>query len=365
MKDIQSGDATPVNDRLFKLYNENLQKAVDSVFPASKSKALLDYHYKFSTNAAKLAAYKSAYVADMLMAAHEKDPANFAAQGKAILGRFNRYQMTEYNTLMARCRSAKQFVDFSENKTFQNLKWIRTRSANPRELHLRFAGLVLPKNDPFWRKNTPGNLYNCKCDWKLVNEMAASTTPQDVKPPMGLAGNPAITRRAFDTNHPYFNHVEKKNSVDLFLVQWVKKQFIKTKSGYGVHPLSDRGAPDWTDLNLVAGKLAKEGREVYILPRVHADNDLHDYMFYGAIGNKTPDLNIASKLVELKGFTVWSDAKLNKMISEAAKQSNAIILDLRGSIGVKLHELKRRLWLDKRITEAYVLVDDNKLYKLL
>lgn len=141
---------------------------------------------------------------------------------KAVINTFNRYQAAEYNTATARARTAKQWTDFNAdpiaNELYPNLRWIRTRSANPRELHLRFAGLVLPKNDPFWLQNQPGNLWNCKCDWEETDD---PTNTNDLTPDeldgyrsdgggihaSGLDGNPAETGEIFSDQCTYFKQV--------------------------------------------------------------------------------------------------------------------------------------------------------------
>lgn len=143
---------------------------------------------------------------------------------KAVLNTFNRYQAAEYNTATARARTAKQWTDFNAdpvaNELYPNLRWIRTRSANPRELHLRFAGLVLPKNDPFWLQNQPGNLWNCKCDWEETDD---PTNTNDLTPDEldeyrsdgggihanGLDGNPAETGEVFSDQCTYFKQAGK------------------------------------------------------------------------------------------------------------------------------------------------------------
>ena len=145
-----------------------MQKGIRGVFkPDSSNYRQLDYLYKFDANAAKFAANKANYVGNVLRKAKEAKPEEFEANAKKILGTFNRFQITEYNTTVARCRTAKQFDNFQsigKAGTYRNLEWLRTRSASPRELHASFVGIRLPIENPFWQDNHPGNLYNCTCD---------------------------------------------------------------------------------------------------------------------------------------------------------------------------------------------------------
>lgn len=91
------------------------------------------------------------------------------------------------------------------NELFPNLKWLPSRSADPREEHIAFYGLILPKTHPFWLENQPGQLWNCKCDWEETDEPAAPSAPKSIKPAQGLEGNPAITGEIFTENAAYIS----------------------------------------------------------------------------------------------------------------------------------------------------------------
>lgn len=116
----------------------------------------------------------------------------------------NRYQTAEYHAAIARSRTALQWREFAENPEVPNLKWLPSRSADPRESHMRFYGLVLPKNHEFWRQNQPGNIWNCKCDWEETFDKPDHEKPPKGKPAQGLEGNPAQTGQIFSDNASYF-----------------------------------------------------------------------------------------------------------------------------------------------------------------
>ena len=116
---------------------------------------------EFKLNTARIAAYKTTLVTERLKKSYSADYENFQKNAQMQLKQFARWQATEYNTAVARCRTAKQFEQFQgEKHLYPNLEWLATRSADPRELHLTFVGTVLPIDDPFWHENQPGNLYN-------------------------------------------------------------------------------------------------------------------------------------------------------------------------------------------------------------
>ena len=205
-KAIKEGNNDDARQDLYNLYNKNLNKAVEQVFKPDSSNPLhRDYYYKMQANACKFSAYKAEYFTNALQKAWQKSPEDYDANAKKILQTANRFQITEYNTTVARCRTARQFSNFKQNQDlFPNLEWIRTRSSHPRELHLSYVGLILPMSDPFWAENQPGNLYNCKCDWRQTNKPATNAPNTIVKPAVGLEGNPCTTREMYTDKHPYF-----------------------------------------------------------------------------------------------------------------------------------------------------------------
>jgi len=379
IRDFKSGNSDVVNDKLFNLYNDNLQKGIRGVFKAdSKNYKELDYLYKFDANAAKFSAYKANYVGSVLRKALEADPKEFDLNAKRILNTFNRFQVTEYNTTVARCRTAKQFDNFlslSKVSGYNNLEWLMTRSAAPRELHLKIVGTVLPIVHPFWRYNQPGNLYNCKCDWKLTNA-PVTTAPDNVVPAKGLEKNPAISREIFTGDHPYYRKAKSTDQINEFLFKHVLKQFEK-RGGYFIHPLvlskkfksaskaeTIRIEKETEDLLLVAKRYTELGKTVYVLPDIYADSDLYKYMFKsrGSIGNSCADLLIDGELIEYEAYEKASKDSVINMLSSGARQCEKIIINTRGLkvtnhyVMTQINALKR----DKhKITEVWILTDDG------
>lgn len=127
-------------------------------------------------------------------------------RARKVLHAFNRYQAAEYNTAVSRCRTAKQFEEFSapdNMRLFPNLRWLPSRSATPREQHMLFYNRVWAKDDPFWAQNSPGNLWNCKCDWEETSDPVTDGNPETPVRHDGLEGNPAQTRQIFSDNCAY------------------------------------------------------------------------------------------------------------------------------------------------------------------
>ncbi|MCX6232633.1 MAG: hypothetical protein NTZ33_13940 [Bacteroidetes bacterium] len=177
---------------------------------------------QYKLNTANFAAYKSYKVTDEIKAADPK-------LARQIINKYNRFQAAEYNTVVSRSRTAKQFDTFQQEKhLYPNLTWLRTRSANPRELHLSYVGISLPINDPFWTENQPGNLWNCKCDWKTTDAEVTPVPDKIIKPARGLEGNPYETGELFTNKHPYFKVSEETASaVDKFIVKQIRDENTK------------------------------------------------------------------------------------------------------------------------------------------
>lgn len=216
ISDIRKQGSAAVNKDLFDVYANNYFKGISSVFSDIDSNSpLFEKLQQYKLNAANFAAHKSYMVTDKLRAA--KDDAEI----KSIVNKFNRYQSAEYNTMVARSRTAKQWDTFeSEKHLFPNLEWIRTRSANPRELHLGYVGIILPINDAFWQQNQPGNLWNCKCDWKTTDAQPTAKPTKITPAATGLDGNPYETGKLITEKHPYFKvTAEAKKQIKQFVNQ--------------------------------------------------------------------------------------------------------------------------------------------------
>ena len=205
MTKIAGGDE-PVNAELYRAYSENLRRAVGKVYAGDKPEA-----DRFKANLSRFAAYK-AWHATQQVRDRVREADGDIEPGTQTLHAFNRWQAAEYNTAVARCRTAKQWDAFSQDdstRLFPNIRWIPSRSATPRELHQRFWNRVWPKDDPFWDHNQPGNLWNCKCDWEETDDPPTDGNPTSPIRHDGLEGNPAKTGQVFTDNASYIRKAPK------------------------------------------------------------------------------------------------------------------------------------------------------------
>lgn len=241
--DVRDGKAVTIHPELYRAYSENLVSGVSGVFaPSSNSDKYLDMQIQFEANTARFAAYKAFHATQQLQRqladadGVARSPEDFDRMARAVLNTFNRYQAAEYNTAVARARSAKQWTDFSQPDNmflFPNLRWIPSRSADPREQHIPFYNRVWAKNDPFWNSNQPGNLWNCKCDWEETDDPVTDGNPEGLKPAKGLEGNPAKTGQIFTDQCTYVKKAKEYSDVNaLYRDQMVEqaKNIDKTVS---------------------------------------------------------------------------------------------------------------------------------------
>lgn len=205
LDDLKNGTVNEIDTDLYEAYGNGLRKAVDTVLGESEyGDEYFDMQMQMQANVSRFAAYKAYHATQELK---DVDPADIDRKGKLILNKYNRWQAAEYNTAVARARTAKQYHDFTSdpisNELYPNIKWLPSRSASPREAHRVFWNRVWAKNDPFWNSNTPGSLWNCKCDWEETDEPVTNGNPNGTMSSKGLDGNPAVTGKVFTDDCPY------------------------------------------------------------------------------------------------------------------------------------------------------------------
>ena len=161
---------------------------------------------QLNANVTRFAAYKAYHATQQIKQAKAE-----GSEPEPVLHKYNRWQATEYATIVARCRTARQFADFNSRvDLFPCLRWLPSRSASPREDHRRFWNRVWRKDDPFWQTNQPGNLWNCKCDWEETDDEPTDGNPANTIAAQGLEGNPAITGEVFSEDASYFGVSEQE-----------------------------------------------------------------------------------------------------------------------------------------------------------
>jgi hypothetical protein len=220
-----------VSPELYEHYGKALRRSVDVTFTQDNGSGLSD---RLRANASWFAAHKSAYVMQTLREIEADDAIQDKTSAKKMaLKLFDRWMDAEVNTATARARTAKQFEEFMQPdnvRLFPNLRWIASRSADPRVSHTKFYDRVWAKTDPFWKTNAPGTEWNCKCDIEETDDPVTDNSGVSHHiPPRGLEGNPAETGQLFTENASYVRGT--KGVPEIEIIRTARKTFQNRNKG--------------------------------------------------------------------------------------------------------------------------------------
>lgn len=384
--EIANDYGTAVNPTLMQQYTGNLLKGVRGVFGDVKYG---DRHYdilnRLERNVARFAAYKAFHATEQVKRALTAK--GTAEQGikraEAVLKAFNRYQSAEYNTAIARSRTARQWIDFNDPDSlslFPNLRWLPSRSASPRELHMPYYNRVWAKTDPFWQKNQPGDLWNCKCDWEETSDAPDNDGVGAVEPPASLAGNPGETGEAFTDKSVYFTANDHEKAGQGILMLGDDGYYVKRSIG-GV----DVSAHVLHEAVEIAGNMEVASvfcahnpsvKKINLLPNVTKENEALRRSFYpeglyprGANSN-------ADAVIEWKEGGPWlvdfkcmqgSGKKLLDRLNDAYRQADYSIIKIQDEIYDlgKLTDIAEKFMKGHYRSKGLIIYDnkDSEVYK--
>lgn len=124
---------------------------------------------------------------------------------------------TEYDLTVAKANSAIQWKDYERRKhLYPNLRYMAIHDNRSRTQHLKYDGLVLPMDHPFWKTHLPPWDYGCRCG---VDQTDDEVDTKDIDfdvllPKNGMGNNPGITGKIIGDDHPYYN-VSKKEKAEV------------------------------------------------------------------------------------------------------------------------------------------------------
>jgi hypothetical protein len=354
INDLQKGYAG-IHSDLLRSYALNLRKTIGEALDSPNfENAYFELQQQLISNVTKFAAYKAWHATQQLDRARADEDGvvrsdeEFRRRAQAILNAFNRYQVAEYNTATARARTAKQWFDFSDKKhklLFPNLRWVPSRSADPREQHMAFYGLVLPKDHSFWRHNQPGNLWNCKCDWEETDDDTSSDIPQTDINAKGLDDNPAITGEIFTQSAPYFRLAQNRvNDVSNALLNLKEDAFFSQKiagTSVDVHVLHNHGEVAGNIETLAAFlKDRNDVERVKLLPIISPENIDQRQNFYPDKKFPRGKYQNADAIIEFKSGEQWivdfkamqgTGGKLRDRLKESYDQADYAVVKIKGT----------------------------------
>lgn len=156
------------------------------------------------------------------MVADSKNLKEFKEKALAVYKQYNDdWLRAEYNTAIGQAAQAGQWIDIQADKeTFPLLRYSAVMDANTSTICAPLNGITLPVDDPFWRKFSPLNHFNCRCVFEKIdkytdvkttgkNKIAALTKEMNdtVQPEFQM--NPGRDGYIFKPDHPYFEVAPK------------------------------------------------------------------------------------------------------------------------------------------------------------
>ena len=102
--------------------------------------------------------------------------------------------------------------------------WLKSTSMNPNPLHIRFYGLVLPYDDPFWKTHYPRSRWGCKCGIRSLSTKEIQERGLEVN-----SGNSFLTDLTKNDLYKQLINQEQNSSLHL-LKAWEPQTNIYVKS---------------------------------------------------------------------------------------------------------------------------------------
>ncbi len=103
-------------------------------------------------------------------------------------------------------------------------EWLPSKSMQPNPLHIRFYGLVLPYDDPFWKIHYPRSRWGCKCGIHALSTKEIQDRGLEIK-----TGNNFLTDLTKNDLYKQLIEQEQKSSLNL-LEAWEPQTNIYVKS---------------------------------------------------------------------------------------------------------------------------------------
>jgi hypothetical protein len=144
--------------------------------------------------------------------------AKFRQEAMKIDKQYNQQWLSaEFNLATRQARSAKQWQGFVANKElYPNLRYMPSRSAEPRDAHRVFYDKVFAIDDPIWNTLMPPVGWGCKC-WVQPTRDDAPTY-DGIEAPLetpGIAGNSGKTGRIITATHPYITQTSAPDKAEI------------------------------------------------------------------------------------------------------------------------------------------------------
>lgn len=325
---------------------------------------------------------------------------------------YNRnYLRTEYNFVSASSEMAGRWEDFEKDG---DEYWLQYRTAGDdrvRPEHAALNGVTLPPSDPFWDIYYPPNGWNCRCTVVQVSRQGRTQTTHDEAMSRGaqalrgdkrhmFAWNPGKERKSVPDYNPYtisrcrtcdiakgkmslskpldcdlckacqklrmdssgdatelLKSLHEKRGADYIqaLRDIASLRIFKKTDVRKVWSAIGEDSPDYGNLFSAAGKLAKHGFEVFILPNPGSTRsgdfimrkknfiglyDLKTITGLSSVGNRLADSKGQANRIVLNIISKYTPKSLTKVIRSYFYQNNDA-LEVKVLKGNKLIDVKK------------------------
>lgn len=149
-----------------------------------------------------------------------KSRAEFKTEAKKVYDKYETWGDSETQTTLSQAMQAKEWEKIqNDSKLFPKLRYSAIIDGATSDICAPLNGIVLPVDDPFWKKFYPLNHYNCRC---IVTQETSEirVTPQERATKLSgytnenmdksFKNNVGITGMIFSKHHPYYD-VSKKD----------------------------------------------------------------------------------------------------------------------------------------------------------
>lgn len=172
---VAKGEITKWSPELFEHISQQLVKAVQMGFKQPINNADLDFTYAaqddayittMEMNLYRFSAGKTlAQVQALNQAFREsKSYEEFKQKGEKIVGQFNRWTKTEYDTALVCAEQASTYRRLKrQTKLYPYWEYRTVGDGNVRKEHSDLEGVTLPANDKRWNEIYPPNGWGCRC----------------------------------------------------------------------------------------------------------------------------------------------------------------------------------------------------------
>lgn len=305
---VANGDTRHFDAALYIRLSSDFLNAVQTVFKRDIHNADMGFAYSLRDDAMKTAMEMNLYhfsAGKTLAEVQElnkifrssKNYTEFSKKAEEVCETFNKkWQKTEYDTAYLSAQSAAEFQRLMKKvDLFPYWKYVTAGDENVREEHRKLDGIILPANDPRWKKIFPPNGWRCRClvlplmkyqvkgiDIKAMQERVDKyflTSEWKMNAAQGWDSNRAETGEIFSKNQQYIRKFPDKANArlgELYYNDYGLESFGKKLGGATGIALEFTGdAKEWYKSHQVFEDY--KGRNVQLLPGVFEKHTTKKY----------------------------------------------------------------------------------------